>query len=266
MVDKIQILITLQKAKIASVNQEFRASYKMIGGKIIPYVYKDPKVKQMVSEIQDELRSIDWNPYLAFLTQTKHFTVNETFIYKNGISKRDVSNNEKAVSDALISYFKNELGLKVDDSQFTTVILRKAIIPGSEHEHICIELSEDKTDVRFDHIQKPDVVWIYDKDRYKGLQTELRKVGVKITDDLAKSNAVIYINEDDRPFTHVDYLDVMDGVYKELDNGFLYYYHLGSLGNPLVNERINNIGGSNIKAKDIVDLKEIVEDIKNDRS
>ena len=127
---EIKIFITLDSMKIQSINSMYKAGIIARGGKKVPYIYKSAESKKVADIMTEALRGIDWTPHLNWLKETSQFTVTQNYVFKAGISRRDTGNCEKLISDVLVRFIHNELGISgFDDSKFTDLHLYKSIIP-----------------------------------------------------------------------------------------------------------------------------------------
>lgn len=259
---ELKIMITLDKVKLISVNQLYRAGIIMKGGKQVPYIYKNAEAKKTENIITEQLRTIDFSEHLDWLSKTKLFTVTNQYILKTGISRRDVSNFTKSADDTLVRFIKNELGIShFDDSEFTDEHLYKSVIPGSTHEYLCISIRPSNFNMRFDQVLKPQQVLIHpssqDFKESKEFKKKLKKdlglsyqVEGKIKNIKDHDTDIFFIDTDGK--SGIDLIsDVMDYLYSgHKDGGFTYYGFSGAninLNQELVN-KINSFGLGNIKA------------------
>ena len=156
---EIKIFITLDSMKIQSINSMYKAGIIERGGKKVPYIYKSAESKKVADIMTEALRGIDWTPHLDWLKDTPQFTVTQNYVFKAGISRRDTGNCEKLISDVLVRFIHNELGIEgFDDSKFTDLHLYKSIIPGGQHEYICISIKPSMFNTRIDQIPKPSCI------------------------------------------------------------------------------------------------------------
>lgn len=154
--NEVKIFITLDKLKIQSINSMYKAGLIYRGGKQVPYIYKSAESKKVADIMLESLRAINWTEHLGWLSKTLQFTVTQNYIFKSGISRRDTGNCEKLISDVLVRFIRDELGIaEFDDSKFTDLHLYKSIIPGGEHEYICISIKPSMFNTRFDLVPKP---------------------------------------------------------------------------------------------------------------
>ena len=156
---EIKIFITLDSMKIQSINSMYKAGIIARGGKKVPYIYKSAESKKVADIMTEALRGIDWTPHLNWLKETPQFTVTQNYVFKAGISRRDTGNCEKLISDVLVRFIHNELGISgFDDSKFTDLHLYKSIIPGGQHEYICISIKPSMFNTRIDQTPKPSCI------------------------------------------------------------------------------------------------------------
>lgn len=85
-------LLTLKREKIISVNALYLAGLKKVGGRNIPYIYKNPKANIIEAEIRNQLMAIDFTDWLDFFKETKYFSITISFILKSNLMRRDVQN------------------------------------------------------------------------------------------------------------------------------------------------------------------------------
>jgi hypothetical protein len=156
---EIKIFITLGQMKIQSINSMYKAGLISRGGKKVPYIYKSAESKKVSDIMTEALRGIDWTPHLEWLKETPQFTVTQNYVFKTGISRRDTGNCEKLISDVLVRFIHNELGIEgFDDSKFTDLHLYKSIIPGAQHEYICISIKPSMFNTRIDQTPSPTCI------------------------------------------------------------------------------------------------------------
>lgn len=225
MTKEIKILLTLGDGiKITSVNAMYKARvvYKM--GRPVATIYKSSEATRMVNNILDSLRAIDFNPHLEWLRECKQFTVVQNYVFKSGISRRDVGNAEKAISDAIVKFFKEELGLdKFDDSKFTDLHLYKQVLPGSEHEYIMVSIRPSTFNTRFDKPEKPSKITVGinpGEDWVKALTKDLAKNKIKVKNEDEADTEVHYITKDG--FCSSQIAESLSSIYRHLGNGFCF--------------------------------------------
>lgn len=164
-------LLTLKKEKILSVNALYLAGLKKIGGKNIPYIYKNPKSAAIENEIREQLKAIDFTDWMDFFSKTKYFSITISFILKANVMRRDVQNLDKHLIDVITKYIHDDLGISsFDDSLFLDVYFTKSIIPKSSSEYVAVQIRESKHNLRFDVIDVPENIYLPDPDLKKGFK------------------------------------------------------------------------------------------------
>lgn len=152
---ELKFFLTVSE-KIISVNSLYLAGMKYINGKPKPYIYRNPKADKIEHEILEQLRAVDFSEYIDWIKNTKQFTLTISFILKTNVTKRDVENLPKQISDTITKFIKNDLGIdKFDDSLFTSVHFYKSVIPKAKKEYCCVQLAESKDNLRFDIVDEP---------------------------------------------------------------------------------------------------------------
>ena len=147
--------------KLISVNELYKAHIVNKGGRSYPALYKNPKANKVSEEIRNQLLAVDFSKYIDWLKKTKKYSITINFVLKSGISQRDCANFEKIMCDDLVKFIKNDLGIShFDDSEFLELRLVKSIIPNAHNEYALIQLKESKHDVRFDHIDEPEKIYL----------------------------------------------------------------------------------------------------------
>lgn len=268
---EINLIITLEKIKLISVNALYNAGLSYKGVKPVPYIYKTPLAKRFEAIMDEQLRAINWEEHIGWISETKQFTMTQQYIFKSGIKRRDVGNVEKLSTDCLVRFIRNELGVSTfDDALISDAHLYKSIIPGSQNEYLCIKLTPSDFNMRFDQIDKPEQILIHtsgdisweNKDFKKafkdlGLKYQLSTTDKKIKDH---NTDVYFLNSSSENFTE-DLIDVMDFLYSHKDSGFCY---VGIFGDPKpeIVKKLNDLGGSNIKAGPIKDYIDIINFFK----
>ena len=192
--NEIKIVITLDNLKLISVNALYRAGLIYKGGKPVPYIYKIADAKKFEGIVDEQLKAIDWTPYLDMLKETKYFKITNQYILKSGLSSRDVSNFTKLTDDTITRFIHGTLGISsFDDSKFIEEHLYKSIMPGSDKEYLCVSLSPSDFNYRFDIIDnKPSVFKFHTTDKSfetKGFKKYMKEHNLKYktTGDLIKS-------------------------------------------------------------------------------
>lgn len=164
-------LLTLKREKILSVNALYLAGLKRVGGKNIPYIYKNPKSHIIEGEIRNQLGALDWSEWLDFFRDTRYFSITISFILKSNLMRRDVQNLDKQIIDVVTKYIHDDLGISsFDDSLFLDVYFTKSIIPKSSSEYIAIQIRESKHNPRFDIIDVPENIYLPDSGLKKGFR------------------------------------------------------------------------------------------------
>lgn len=177
----LNLLLTVSREKIISVNALYKAGIKRVGGKNIPYIYKDPKASIIEAEIRNQLIPIDFSEYLDFFRKTKYFSITISFILKENVMRRDVQNLDKNVIDILTKYIHEDLGIDTfDDSLFLDVHLSKSIIPKAKSEYLAIQIRESTNNVRFDIIEQPEKIYYPEQDTLKKVKKKTKELGLKV--------------------------------------------------------------------------------------
>ena len=272
---EINLMITLEKLKLLSVNAMYNAGLMYKGGRPVPYIYKSADAKKFESIMDDQLRAIDWKDHIDWLTNTKQFTVTQQYIFKSGIKRRDVGNVEKLCSDCFVRFVRTELGISnFDDSLFSDIHLYKSIIPGSNNEYLCLKISPSNFNMRFDKIEEPEqILFHFDGEptwETKEFKKSFKDIGLKYqlctTDKKIKDhNTDVYFLDVQDPSFMEKVIDLMDFIYSHKDSGFCY---VGILGNPRQETvaKLNDLGGSNIKVQSIQEHKDIIKLFENGNS
>lgn len=147
--------------KIVSVNDLYKARLVYAGGRPKPAIYKNPKAKEVASEIYRQLQSVDITEYIPWLEKTKAYKISIQFVVKTGISRRDTENLGKNIIDTVVRYIRSYSGIThFDDSEFLEVYFTKSIIPGAKHEYALINLVESSHNPRFDYIPTPEKFYL----------------------------------------------------------------------------------------------------------
>lgn len=174
-------LLTLKREKIISVNALYLAGLKKVGGRNIPYIYKNPKANIIEAEIRNQLMAIDFTDWLDFFRETKYFSITISFILKSNLMRRDVQNLDKNIIDVVTKYIHDDLGISsFDDSLFLDVYFTKSIIPKSSSEYIAIQIRESKHNPRFDIIDVPENIYLPDPDLKKGFKKLAKEEGLEV--------------------------------------------------------------------------------------
>lgn len=174
-------LLTLKREKILSVNALYLAGLKKVGGRNIPYIYKNPKANKIEGEIRNQLMAIDWTDWLDFFNNTKYFSITISFILKANLMRRDVQNLDKQIIDVITSYIHDDLGITgFDDSLFLDVYFTKSIIPKSSSEYIAVQIRESKHNPRFDIIDVPENIYLPEDELKKDFKKFAKNEGMEV--------------------------------------------------------------------------------------
>lgn len=205
---ELNLLLTLTREKIISVNALYKAGIKRVAGRNIPYIYRDPKAAVIESEIRDQLKAIDFSEHLDFFRRTKYFSITISFILKANVMRRDVQNLDKCVIDILTKYIHEDLGVETfDDSLFLDVYFTKSIIPGASSEYIAVHVKESTHSVRFDILDEPKKVYCSDPDSVKIIKKKSKDLGLKIK----------YFSDPDKEYdSEIEFLSPEQSLGKEL--------------------------------------------------
>ena len=230
-------LLTLKREKILSVNALYLAGLKKVGGRPIPYIYKNPKANIIEAEIRNQLMALDWTEWLDFFKETKYFSITISFILKANLMRRDVQNLDKNVIDVVTKYIHEDLGIDTfDDSLFLDVYFTKSIIPKSTSEYIAIQIRESKHNPRFDIIDVPENIYLPDSGLKKGFRKLAKEEFMEVkfyteTKDKEKCNTEIeYLSPENNLETlGEDFARITEqvGYIKSCENRF---YWLGIYG------------------------------------
>ena len=227
-------LLTLKREKILSVNALYLAGLKRVGGKNIPYIYKNPKSHIIEGEIRNQLGALDWSEWLDFFRNTKYFSITISFILKSNLMRRDVQNLDKQIIDVVTKYIHDDLGISnFDDSLFLDVYFTKSIIPKSSSEYIAIQIRESKHNPRFDIIDVPENIYLPNPELKKGFKKYAKdnSLAIKFYSD---------IKDKEKCNTEIEYIrpgDDIGKIFASITEHILYikssenkFYWLGILG------------------------------------
>lgn len=226
---ELSFILTIS-GKIISVNNLYKAGFRYINGKPKPYIYKNPKANEMEREIIEQLRAVDFSEYKDWLTDTKYFDITISFILKSNVTRKDVFNLDKALIDDITRFIKNDVGVsRFDDSLFASSHFYKSIIPKSKHEYACIKITESKSNLRFDQIDKPDKFYIGPElDEFKKeIKKEFKERKLKIIDKLENKdqcNSLLYILTPNSKNQILEVANIINVVWECLtsESGFVF--------------------------------------------
>lgn len=219
MKEEINIMITLEGIKLISVNALYKAGMIKRGGKYTPYIYKCSEAKKFEALVHDQLRAIDWNPHIDWITKTKQFCITNQYILKSGIKSRDVSNFTKLSDDVITRFIKSELGISnFDDAKFVEEHLYKSIIPGGNKEYLCVSLHPSNFDVIFNHIEIPEKILLHSPDYPKGMKTSWSKEKIYLDPTKKGYNTDLFLIQD--PLTPMQSSEIIQSLIKHQDSGY----------------------------------------------
>ncbi len=251
---EITLLLTLDKMKIISVNDLYKAKVSYRGSKAYPQIYKNPKAAQIESSIFSQMSAINFTEeQLDLLRTKKKFSFRYNFILKSGIKSRDLGNLEKSITDIFVKFVNKSLGIeKFDDSQILEIQMTKSIIPNASAEYIGLQITESYHNVRFDEIEKPERIYLrapeYLKPIKKFLKTpEMKEKKLKLFSEvdeeskLEKCNTNIYVitPETEYPVTELTRLlfQVKDCI--EIGRGLIWVALIGDTWDDNIHNEIS---------------------------
>lgn len=149
------------KSKIVSINSLYGVKIIYKAGRPIPQMYRSAGAMAFEREIRDQLIALklgqDW---IDFFSNTRSFSMTVNFILRTGISRRDVSNMDKALIDTVTRFIHDDLGVETfDDSLFADVHFYKSLLKSGANEYCCIQIKESTHNLNFSSSPKPDKVW-----------------------------------------------------------------------------------------------------------
>lgn len=266
---KKDIRVTIKiRDGFVSVNALYAARISYSGGRPHAQMYKNPKAVAVERVMRDQLRAIDWTDYMDFLRNTKKFKLLIQLVVKSNVNRKDISNYIKALEDNWTRFVHDDLGIETyDDRLHVEVHAYKSIVPGLEEEIACLQICESNFNMRFDQMEKPEQVLFHFKGEptweTKEFKKSFKDLGLKYqlctTDKKIKDhNTDVYLLDANDPCFMEDIIDVMDFMYSHKDSGFCY---VGIFGNPKaeVVEKLNSLGGSNIKTVMLNNYEDIID-------
>lgn len=150
-------------SKIVSINSLYGAKIGYKAGRPFPQLYRSQAAMRFEREVRDQLLALRLDQeWVEWFKTTKHFSMTVNFILRTGISRRDVSNCDKALIDTITRFIKFDLGCEdFDDSLFSDVHFYKSTIPQGSKEYCCVQITESTHEMRFDVIPKPERLWFW---------------------------------------------------------------------------------------------------------
>lgn len=255
---EINLVIELSE-KIVSINALYRAAIKYVSGRPIPFIYKTDVAKRMGAQIMNSLRAVDWTEHIPWLKETKYFTVTQNYIFKTGIDRRDVENGAKGISDFVVKFIHDELGISTfDDSKFSDLHLYKNILPGSKKEYICISIKPSTYELRYDNVEKPEKIlfWAESCEFYtpkfrKAMKEKSLSCQLYQKDKKIKEHDTDVFLIDSAGKNRLDLVvGILDYIYPRKDNtGKFIIYGFYQKSDQDIVDKINSFGLSRIKAK-----------------
>lgn len=233
---ELNFVLTIS-SKILSVNNLYKAGIKYSKGRPVPYIYKNPEALKIEREVVEQLRSVDFSDYKEWLEKTKQFDLTISFVLKSNVTRRDVSNIQKDLTDDIVRFVNNDLGIKsFDDRLFNSVHFYKSIIPKSEHEYACVSIVESKSNLRFDKIEKPEKIYLGEENYTwkKEIKKEIKERKLKSSEkkeDKNKCNTHLFIITPERKQTLlIDVSKLINEVWECLtsETGFVFIGVLNS--------------------------------------
>ena len=195
MSQEIKIALKLTN-RLISINDLYRCRTIYQGGKPRAVMYKNPDATKIEQEMFDQLRAIDWTPYMDFLKNTKRFSLLLQFVFIGKPSKRlDSSNYIKSCEDNFTKFIHDVLGIdRYDDCLHAEVHAYKSFIekgtPGSTN-MVFIQLKESNFNLNFNQVGKPDKVFLAEPD--DALKKFLKKNKIKVKEKREQANTVIHL-------------------------------------------------------------------------
>ena len=224
-------------SKIVSINSLYGAKIGWKAGRPFPQLYRSAGAMRFEREVREQLLALhldaDWANWFK---TTKQFSMTVNFILRTGISRRDVSNCDKALIDTITRFIKYDLGCEdFDDSLFTDVHFYKSTIPQGQKEYCCVQIKESTHDMRFDIIPKPERLWFWEGCEEKpGLPKipKRRKKGeiyLEEVENKEQANTLIYIITPNTNLTPELVYQIAEDKNAILNSGQGFFY-LGVLG------------------------------------
>lgn len=236
--DPKEIKIALKLTNpLVSVNDLYKCRTIYQGGRPRAVMYKNSAATKVEQEIFDQLRAVDWTPYMEFLKNTKKFSLLLQFIFRGKPTKRlDSSNYIKSIEDIFTKFIHDVLGIdRYDDCLHVEVHAYKSFVekgtPGSTN-MVFIQLKESNFNLNFNQIEKPDKIFLAEPD--DALKKFLKKNKIKVKTKEEQANTVIHLIPG--PITPVMALELN----KIIDNADKFCY-IGITGNEEPGEDIMTV-------------------------
>ena len=222
-------------SKIVSINSLYGAKVGWKAGRPFPQLYRSQSAMRFEREVRDQLLALHLDKeWVDWFKTTKHFSMIVNFILRTGVTRRDVSNCDKALIDTITRFIKYDLGCEdFDDSLFSDVHFYKSTIPQGNKEYCCVQITESTHEIRFDVIPKPEKLWFYGDLRPDLPKVPKRKkkdtVYLEEVVDKSMANTLIYYLTPETELTPELFYKISEDKTRILKNsaGFLY---LGILG------------------------------------
>lgn len=221
-------VIIKTKSKIVSINSLYGVKIAYNAGRPYPQMYRSASAMAFEREIRDQLLALklgqDW---IDFFRNTRSFSMTVNFILRTGISRRDVSNMDKALIDTVTRFIHDDLGVDTfDDSLFADVHFYKSLLKSGANEYCCIQIKESTHNLSFGVTPKPDKVW------FSGGEFEISKPKRKKKDvhyietvtDKDDADTWVYIITPETKIEPSLYIDITKTIDKinYLESGFVY--------------------------------------------
>lgn len=236
-------------SKIVSINSLYGAKIGWKAGRPFPQLYRSQGAMRFEREVRDQLLALHLDQeWVNWFKTTKHFSMTVNFILRTGVSRRDVSNCDKALIDTITRFIKFDLGCEdFDDSLFSDVHFYKSTIPQGSKEYCCVQITESTHEIRFDIIPKPERLWFWEMNKSKPTLPKVpkrKKKGetyVEEVEDKEQANTFIYYLDPSIELTPELFFKLSEEKTNILRNGsgFLYIGVLGSEEDWRNNNQLN---------------------------
>ena len=215
------------KSKIVSINSLYGVKIAYNAGRPYPQMYRSASAMAFEREIRDQLIALKLGQeWIDFFTNTKSFSMTVNFILRTGISRRDVSNMDKALIDTVTRFIHDDLGVSsFDDSLFADVHFYKSLLKSGANEYCCIQIKESTHNLSFGNAPKPDKVWFSSGDLIIE-KPKRKKKDVNYIETVEKENAdtFVYIITPETLIEPKLFIDITKTIEKinYLESGFIY--------------------------------------------